>query len=165
MLNYLLSFLENNFYFILFIGCLLLAMGVRFKSMRKLLILGASSSVLYLILVVLYKNGFGNKALYKFSIHCIYIVLLILERVSSVFIVNEVFLSRIINFILSLPADVYFTVIGTSYLYWSDLDCIKKPLIFIADLAVLVLEDFKGFAKNKITAFKNISTFSFVFRC
>lgn len=165
MLNYLISFLQNNFYFILFAICLLLAMSVRFKSMRKLLMLGSSAAIIYLILVVLYKNGFGNKYLYEFSIHCIYMTLLILERLSSVFIVNEVFLSRIINLITSLPSDVYFNVLGASYLCLWNLECIKKPLIFIADLAVLGREGFTSFAKNKIDIFKNISTFSFVLRC
>lgn len=165
MLNYLISFLENNFYFILFIGCLLLAMSVRFKSMRKLLLLGFCAAVLYLILVILYKNGIGNKTLYKFSLHCIYMVLLIVERLSSVIIVNEALLSRIINFITSLPTDVYFNIMGTSCFCFGNFECLKQPLIFIADLAVLGLRGFKNFIKNKINIFKNISTFSFVLRC
>lgn len=96
MLQFLIDFIMDNLFFVLFIASFLCGLALTSKVLQKLfskiLVLGC----IYLGLVGLYKLGIGNTVLYEWSLRVIYSLCLFIERTLGAISVSESIIVKIL---------------------------------------------------------------------
>jgi len=161
MLKFILNFFNQNL--IVFISLFMLFFFIikKNKYIRRISYGLFFLGFIYLILVILYKNGIGYEPLYTWSITVIYEILELVQKIFNIIYLQIYYLTKIFMLLFGFGIDV----ILYNFIYYReviDAEIIYVPLFSDVKLTVKeITVNFKYTIKNLI---KPINV-SFVYRC